>query len=216
MKKIIIILILSIFLLSGCSVQYNLEINKEGFKENISIGKFDADNVEGFQYLTPYAIVNGVNQEFYKLDYSNQILNLSYDYGVYNYDMSEALNQCYDMSNFSYDNNYYYILTSGEFKCLSYMGYTTDEVRINIKSDYNVVESNADLVENNVYTWIINKNNKGNKPIDIVFDINNSNNLKGNNKLSQFSTFFLVIGAFVIVGIIILFVYLHGKKKNKI
>jgi hypothetical protein len=213
MKKIII-LILTIFLLSGCSVEYNLEINNDNIRENIEIGKFDASEIEDFEYLTPYAILNDESQKFYVFDYSNKILNLSYDYNIQNYEMSEAFNQCYDMSNFSYDEKYYYILTSNEFKCLSYMGYTTDEVKINIKSRYKVVESNADYVDNGVYTWIINEGNKDNKPINITIDYNET--IYKGNKLSSFSVMLLVIVSLLIVGMIVGIIFLCGKKNNKI
>lgn len=212
MRKIIF-LILTIFLLSGCSVEYNLEINYKSISENIEIGKFDATKIDDFEYLAPYAILNDESQKFYTFDYSNQILNLSYEYDMQNFEMSEAFNQCYDMSNFSYDNEYYYILTSDEFKCLSYMGYATDEVKINIKSKYLIVDSNADYVDDNVHTWVINENNSNNKPINIIINYNEINDTS--NKFT-FNVALLVILALVIVGIIVFVIQLFGKRNNKI
>jgi len=214
--KRIVILIFTILLLSGCSVNYNLEINNDVFSENIEIGKFDASEVYEFQYLTPYAIINELFQESYKIDYSNQILNLNYTYDIDSFGFSEVFNKCYDLSGFSYDEKYYYIKTSGNFKCLSYLNYATDEVKINIKSNYEVIESNADYVKNDVYTWVVNNDNSSNKPINIVFDTSNVNNEYKSSIFSQLSTFFLVIGAVVIIGIIVFIIRLFGKKNNKI
>ena len=211
MKKILIILS-CVFLLSGCSVEYNLEINRDVINENIMIGKFDASEVEDFEYLTPYAIINDQFQEFYKFDYDDKILNLSYEYEEQNIEMSEAFNQCYDMSNFN-DDNFYYILTSNEFKCLSYLDYSVDEVKINIKSDYKIVSSNADYVENNVHTWIVDRSNYENKPIEIKFDFNKKAN---RDYLSSISVCLMVISVLAIGGIIVLFINLFGKKRNNI
>lgn len=215
MKKFIVLL-LTILLFSGCSVDYNLEINDMYFRENIDIGKFDASKIDDFQYLTPYAIVNNSEQKFYLFDYSDQVLNLSYDFDSSNFGMSEAFNQCYEISNFSYDDNNYYIMTSGEFKCLSYLGYTADEVKINIKSDYKVVSSNADYFDDNIHTWVINRDNKNNKPIDIVFDKNVNINKGKFNIFSQFGTAIMASIVLLVVGFIILIIYLFGKRKNKI
>lgn len=215
MKKIIILL-LTILLLSGCSVEYNLEINELGIKENIDIGKFDASKIDDFEYLTPYAILNDLEQKFYLFEYSNQVLNLSYDFDFLDFNMSESFNQCYDVSNFSYDDNYFYILTSGEFKCLSYLGYTSDEVKINIKSDYKVVSSNADYFEDNIYTWVVNKNNKNNKPIDIVFDRNSNVKKRRLNIFSRFGTAIMALGVLLVIFFIILIINLFSKRKNKI
>lgn len=213
MKKNIILL-LSIFLLSGCSVQYNLEISSDNISENIKIGKFIATEVKDFEYLTPYAILNDVNQKFYLLEYSNEVLSLSYDYTMDNFEMSEAFNQCYDMSNFSYDDRYYYILTSNEFKCLSYLGYEADEVKINVRSRFKVIESNADYVNDDVYTWVINEVNYKNKPINITFDFNEIN--KETNKLSSFSIMLMVIAVLLIGVVVSVIIHLFGKKNNKI
>lgn len=211
--KRILILLSCIFLLSGCSVEYNLEIGKDSVKENIEIGKFDASKVKDFEYLTPYAIINDQYQEFYEFDYKDRVLNLSYEYNYQNIEMSEAFNQCYDMSNFSSDGEYYYILTSNEFKCLSYLDYNFDEIKINIKSDYKIVSSNADYVKKDVHTWFVNQSNSDNKPINIKIDLAEPVN-KGH--LSSMSVCSMVVSVLSVIGVIVFIVYLFGKKKNKI
>ena len=211
--KRILILLSCIFLLSGCSVEYNLEISRDFVKENIEIGKFDASNVKDFQYLTPYAIINDQYQEFYGFDYKNKVLNLTYEYDYQNIEMSEAINECYDMSNFSNDEQYYYILTSNEFKCLSYLDYDADEVKINIKSDYKIVSSNADYVKKSVHTWVINQNNSDNKPINIKFDLTET---VYRDPLSSISICLMVVSVLSVIGVIVFIVYLFGRKRNKI
>ena len=213
MKKRIILLLI-IFFLSGCSVEYNIEFNDNNLTESINIGKFDASKIEDFEYLTPYAIVNEANQEFYKINYSNNILNLSYRYNTSNFQMSEAFNECYELSSFSYDEENYYILTSEEFKCLSYMGYTSDEVKINFKSNHKIISSNADYIEDNIHTWVSNNTNSKNKPINITIS-SDSDNSK-NNKIVIPSVFILFIIASIVVGVTIFLINSRGKRKNKI
>ena len=42
-----------------------------------------------------------------------------------------------------------------------------NEIKVTIKTDLEVISSNADVVNNNLYTWLINRNNYNNKSIKI-------------------------------------------------
>lgn len=214
MNKKILLLITCILLLSGCTVEYNLEFNDQSIKENITIGPFDSNNVADFEYLTPYAIINNEDQELYEFDYSNKYLNLDYTYNIYNFKMSEALSNCYDVYNVSYDEEYYYILTSSKFKCLNYDFYSTNEVKIKFKTNHEVEEINADYVENDTYIWTINNNNKNSKAINIKLkkEEEEPNTPIEKETFLDYLKYLVVLG--VLIGIIILII-LHVKKKNE-
>lgn len=203
-----------IFFLTGCSVEYNLEFNDSSFIENIQIGPFDSSSISDFEYLTPYAIINNDFQEPYEMNYIDNYLNLNYEYNVNNFKMAETLSSCYDLYNISYDDDYYYILTSGEFKCLNYEDYTIDELIIRFKSNYDIVSSNADYVEDDTYVWVVNNSNSNNRAIDIKLDRNNVKeieNKSNNESLTDKFLYWIVIG---IILLIILIIYLYVKWKG--
>lgn len=219
MKKILI-LILFIFLLSGCSVEYNLEFKDNIFIEKLSVGQFDSNEVKEFGYFTPYATINHTTEELYKFDYSNNYLKLSYNHKGSNFEKSIAFNECYELSNISYDDKYYYILTSNEFKCMSYLGYKADEVKINFKSDHVVVEANADYVDGNTYTWVINNNNSSNKPIKLkmVKEVVDDDKTDNNEDKNKYESVFLIILGVVVIGVLVVGIHIYKRigMRNKI
>lgn len=211
-KKYLLIII--VFLLSGCSAEYNLEFNDSSLVEKIKIGQIDSKYEEELKYLTPYSIINSVQQEVYDVDYLNNYLNLTYRYGTNNFGFAETFNKCYELSNLSYDDNYYYILTSKEFKCLSYEGYQTDEVTIKFKTNHKVISSNADYVDGSTYIWIIDENNSQNKPIEIKLakETNNNDDEKKDNKKQE--NIFVTIAVALIFILILIGLYIRKKSKK--
>lgn len=211
MKKRFLLLVILIFI-SGCSIQYEIEFNDTTLNETIKIGKIPSSLEEELKsYLTPYSITTEERQEFYNYKYSNEYINLDYKYNLNDYEISNTFNRCYELSNLSYDDNYYYILTSNEFKCLNYMEYEAEEVKINFKSNHKIINSNADYINNNIHTWIINKNNMNNKPIEIKIEKDykedNNTQIKENNS-------FLVITLVAIIVVFVLFIILKIKSKK--
>lgn len=216
MKKILLLII--VLLLSGCTVEYDLEFNDLTVKEKIKIGPIDKLYENELNYLTPYAILNNHQQELYEVDYSNEFLHLNYTYLVNDFRLSETFNDCYELSNFSYDDKYYYILTSKEFKCLSFEKNEAKEIKIKFKTNHKVVNSNADSIENDTYVWIINENNKKNKPIEIKLE---KDAKKKDNKKEKildgdfFNIFTISIIIFIICIIIYKYLMNRSKKINK-
>ena len=213
MKKRFLLLVTLVFL-SGCSIQYEMEFNDSKINETIKIGKVPSSIEEEIaSYLTPYAISNEERQEFYNYKYSNEYINLNYKYNLNDFEVSNTFNRCYELSNLSYDDNYYYILTSKEFKCLKYMEYEAKEIKINFKSNHKIINSNADYINNNIHTWIINKNNMKNKPIEIKIEKEYKED--NNTKIEEKNNSFLVIILVTIIMIFVLFIILK-RKSNKV
>lgn len=204
------LLFLALFLLSGCSVEYNLEFNDEILEEEIILGPLTENAKAELDFIEPYAIDNYDYQELYNVDITDTTLKLNYKYSKNLYDMSNSLNECYDLSNFSYDDEYYYLLTSNEFKCLNYAGYETDEVRINFKTNYNVVSTNADYTDDDTYTWIINNSNYQNKPIEIKLEKKDYTKKDDSNNKGNPLMFWLIVG---IAAVILILVGINIKKK---
>lgn len=217
MKKLLLILLL--VSLTGCSVDYNLEFNGNTFVENIKIGKFEKNDIPEFDYLQMYAIDNLDNQEFYDVNYFNKYLTLKYKYDYDEFRLSNVFNSCYDNSSITYDDNYYYIITSDKFECLDYLGYSSDEVIINFKTDYLVEESNADVIKGKVHTWIVNADNYNDKKIRLKIHkekyYNNSfwDNLREGKYINSFTIFSLM---FIVLFVICYLLKKKGDIKNKI
>lgn len=219
MKKVLILFCL-LFFLTGCSVQYDLDFSDDIFKESIKIGKFDKDKIVGFDLYEPISYYDSNTSDYYNLNYSKGYLNLDYDYSISKFRVSSTLTECYDFSGITTDDKYFYILTSDEFKCLSYDGYVANNVKINFTTDYEVVETNADSVDGNVYTWIINKDNSNSKPISIKLknksDDSSSTEKTNKNSFNLFNYLIFITIFFVIILLVFIFLKIKNEKANSL
>ena len=220
MKKFkIIILICCIFLLSGCSVEYNLTINDTTMAESIdTIFEKTDENVELTDRLakirrTAFYNFDTREEEYYdftKRDTDqNIILNYSYNYTDNNLYKSEAVSRCYYKRIVNVTDDYIVIQTDNQVACLYKDGEKQiDDITVNIRTNLIVEENNADNVENNVYTWNINEDNYTNKPIYIK--------IKKEEYKESFADQIIPIGiiilSIIVIGIII---YLVGRSKHR-
>lgn len=221
MKKILFIAFLAL-LLTGCDVNYKLDFSDESLNENISI-MFESSNKSGIETLKQkegYSVLDGMGKSKYEVTYenvNNQFkANYNYTYSLTEYNRGYYRNQCYEAISFVKNGEQYILSTSDVFQCMVYEYLTIDNVTVSITTNHEVIESNADRVENGVYTWNINKNNSDNKPIKIIFgkviehksfwDI-----LKNINILYLFLIFITVVGA-AVIGVIMSL----NKKNNRI
>ena len=225
MKKIkILFLVFALWLLSGCSIQYNLNFEDSSFKENIKVTLAGADyrndkitNLKDFNLL---AISKGLEQKEYEKEFSdsdNQFLaSYTYEYRIEDFNKNNILNQCYDSFSLLEENNYYLLSTGKQFDCLSIEYQTVHNYEINITTNHKVLEHNADKVNNGKYTWIIkNDDNKVStqKPIMIKFSKEIKEGILDNNISMILIAFATVL---LIGGIIFLIAYNRNKKSNKL
>ena len=219
MKKILFIIPIILFI-SGCSSTYNLEIGNDSFKENINI-KFNKteipseslyDEIEKDDQITPF-LEEEHSAFFSKKDkyYDKKVIyyddyidvNLSYDYKATEFKDANSLNSCFENIIY-YDTDSYYIYVYGEFYWLY-----TDEISINIKTDNNVIRSNATSVEGNIYTWRINNENK--EDVDIELEVSKGFPLK---KIVKYT---IIVGlGLVFIFVVIYYIYNKNKKNNSI
>lgn len=215
MKKIIFLLLICL-LLTGCTVNYNLDINDNNFKEtltgnvlNIELNNNNDTDINMFSYL-----INGDQPAFYKNDniYFNKItknttngidFDYSYTFNEYNFNNSRIINECFDNHVYEYKDNTYYLVVSGKFKC-NY----SETTNINITTNYNVTSNNAKTIKNNTYTWTIDENNKDNIYFFITIDKTNKSNFD-----FQWNTF-KTIGLIIIILLSSICIYFIKKDKN--
>lgn len=224
MKKLKLFLFcLMIFLMTGCDVNYNLEIYNNYMTESVD---FLLENkLENQKKIDEYMSVDhqayfdmdlgkSYNYVQHKIKKNNKIgINLNYNYRGDDLQNSSLLNKCYYKKSVIKENNEIVIHTEGINSCF-YMddNKVIDNLKINIKTDLPVIKHNADKVSHNVYTWIVDENNYQNHPIDIKISTKVEDK-KTNN-------FWIIILSFIIVlfGILCIFlnVYLKNHKNNKI
>lgn len=194
MKKIL--LLLSFTLLCGCSVNYNLEISENDLLEKTTI-MTDPSQKEMFNgealvaaldksrnYSEPIyfdsqnnnSYNNGIatNTKYYQIDnYQNanwQGLTATNKFDRDVFYRSQMVKYCFKELDYQSADNYIMLRTNN--KCDAFDLYPLlENITINIKTDLNVIVSNADKVEDNVYTWVINRNNYQNKPIRLTYSL---------------------------------------------
>lgn len=203
------------FMLSGCTIDYDLQIKGNKIIENMSgiILKEEYDIDENDTSINEFYSI--VNFDQYPVLNSDDVYNKNIEYideGVKynfrytynnNYDKSRIVNTCFENVVFNETDDYYYVDISGDFYCLY-----SDEIVINVTTDYAVLDSNAAKVNGNKYTWIID--NKYNDGIHFVVSktviSNNSEDTDGSNV-------FRII-AFIVLIILSGVTYFLYKKKN--
>ena len=232
MKKKILTLILLIFMVSGCSVEVNLDISDNKIKESNDITVLENAiytkeilRTSFRDYIPIYAsdlIVDTVpDQPFSDVLYYNKNttdlgngyrFNYSYDFDIDKYGDARTIKDGFRDYSYSYRNDIISLSTDNE-GLIYFNDYPLlEEVTVNIKTDYLVEENNADSVNGNTYTWVFNKDSK--KSIDIVIDTSKSGDrVLGIVNVSTVITIGVVIGIVLVILVILL---IRNKKNNKI
>ena len=220
MKKYKIVLLIVILLsLTGCSFEYNMKIDTNTISEEniVYIQNTDKNDIKQeveklvSRYTGPTNSLGMYKQSVIE-DNNNFGMSYKKNYDTLNdYNNSLSFSICYDNYKLIKEKDKIVISTSKRFNCFNKYS-ELDDVTINIDSSLEVESSNADEVNGNIYTWNINKSNADNKPINIVL----KPNTEQKEKQRQLSVVLLVIAAFILLGIIVFLIRSKGKRKNKI
>lgn len=227
MKKIILIF-LSIILLSGCDINYNINItnNKISTDLDLSVSETDYKNYNDnqeeklsatlYEYFDEREIL-AFDDMNYKDFYNKKVskngrsldVNYTYKYTYLDFYKSSLLNTCFEDFIVLNEDNYFYVKAFGKFNCYY------DDTKINIKTDRKVINSNHDSYKDGVYTWNIDRDKSNN--VNIIFQVDKENHFveddissKKENGIDLLTIVGIIlgIGALVILGIIM-------KKQNK-
>lgn len=191
MKQKIMILIVLCILLSGCTVNYNLNIKDSKITENIILNSNTKENYRDNSVCNNYKKIsesnlvsinkNNVTIEkdnllklnnvgYYNLKYikeDNCMLNASYTYNLSEYQMAYTTPLYLQNFEIDYIDDNNYSIRGKNF--LSFYSYSNlEELIVNITINDNVVYNTADNVNNNTYSWTINKENYDQKVVKIV------------------------------------------------
>ena len=220
-KKYLLILLMTLFFLTGCESTYNLNINRDTMTESINF--LIDNNKENKSILNQY--LSSTYMAFYDMDTrktynyekkeiekKNKIgMNLLQNYAEDNLQHSSLLNQCYYIKSVIKTENSIIITTDGNNRCFYKDGQKQlDKLTINITTDLKVTENNADKVKKNTYTWNITQDNFQNHPITIKMNIP-----KEKSKEEITFNFIIIIVVIIIIAIIGVLGYLYLKHKQR-
>lgn len=189
MKKIIM-LILMCFLISGCSLDYQLEIINGNFNESMDIlgnkndSIFNEDVIEHIKKW-PYPVysyipieaeepIKSPGEEYYEpkfFDDTKYGVNLAYKYNKNNYKYATIPNKCFDSFNTYIEDNIIFVATSPNFRCFNFYP-LLETVNITIKTNHVVDSTNSIDIKNDedyyYYTWNINKETSNEIKINLM------------------------------------------------
>lgn len=215
------LLIIAILLLSGCTVEYNVNFTKNSANElvilnNVTDEVFPVEAYYNEQGASETPIeIEGI--EYYDITKSANATNLTYNFPIDRYPESKGANLCYkNVSINKMNDGSFNLLTTKYNSCIDYYP-ELEQIIINLKftNDFNITRNNADKVDGNTYTWIIDRNNYNNKGIELSYAFKEEAEEEQINEKSSKYNILIILGSFLVLGVIIAIVIkLKNKKVN--
>lgn len=198
--KLIICLILVLFLTSGCSINYELEIYNDKANEKIN-GVFPealSNNIKPSKYV----IEKLMETESSSIMYFRKTKDISSTEGSSKYstdfddyaDNLTGIITCYDLYKVNNYDDVITVLTSNKFNCFEDYP-ELEKVTIMIKSNHKLIETNADKVDGYRYYWTIEKATSDNEKIYLKLD----SNKKVFNYEGEFVKKLIIFGSFAVI-----------------
>lgn len=214
-KKILLVLI-ALFILTGCTAKYELTYKNDVFSEHIVIneekingklGEFGIGRVKENPNLVKLDENNSYKYEFTN-DEKSETLTLDFKYDNISIDNSLIYKNCFRYKTFLDKDDYYYIHLEGDMVC-EYLS-SSDIV---FKTDKVVLKHNADEVDKDkgIYKW--NDFKSG----EIVFQVSKTESIVTSAKKIDDGIIPLYVKIIIaaVVGIIIFVVYKKVKKSQE-
>ena len=243
MKRKIILLIFVLLFITGCSVDYNLEIEDEKITETTTFtqevnSKYTKDYIyslyneeypvfsdQEFQYYAPTEKLS--EYTYYKKDIeesSNKyIVTYKANYDINNYQKSRMLNTAYKLYSVGYDfkDQCYYIIAN-DLKIFDQKNDITN-INISIKlNNYEVIDSNSTSKKDDVYIWNFKDGESGS--INIKFrektDNNSDDNKKNNDSKEKYKPngtgyeIYIFCGALIMIVLLGYYAFNKMKERN--
>lgn len=230
-KRILLILFL-VIMISGCSVEYNVKINKDLSVNDVVYISENTDRLksrtnmdvnQSVKFLYDIYKFKNMGEKDYSITSSSYTTKVSASNSYRNLEEFAKTYRC-DIT----DSPTYY-----ESDGIIHLGITQtnyidssassrpvyDDITFKIEVPFKVTYHNAEEVKNNQYIWHIKKDSEL-KTIKIEFDSKKIDNKMsfgfGKNKIDIAYGWILLVVFIVFIGIAILFTYTKNKKSNKI
>jgi len=235
MKKRILLIISLLLFATGCTCEYNLTIENNTYKEEITLTGETSEETSNFnnkwnipvdidEHNKPGDPESNIDFEgdVYKYNLNGNTIKFNYDFTKNEYSKSTAVLNCYNKLTVSNYENSIVISTSSKAECFDKYPPLTS-IKVNIKTNKKVTSNNADSINGNIYTWNITKENANNKPINLVLEnqeLNKDNggqNLPNNNlsKKEKKSDYIMYIFLGILLVVMLSVYFIINKIKNK-
>ena len=217
--------IIILILITGCSVEYNLNIDSSFSEHTDYIPESSEEMIDGTQYRLPALFSESRltydNSNLKEIKYYNiktlkdNKFSFNFVYDDNQLNDSNIANSCYQFFSVDAKENEVSILTGNKFYCFDVYE-ELDSVTININSNYKVIQSNADKIVGKKHTWYITRENASNKPIIFVYDKSKKNMTIMQYLIDNVPLVVVVGTTLMLGGITFLIINTKKKKANKI
>ena len=214
MKKRLGILFI-LFILTGCTANYNLNIEGNTITENISgtvskseyeIKSSDTSENEIYSFLNndQNALFDSDSVYLRTIDDKGNKITYNFTYTYNNtFNKSNIINPCFENPLVEENKEYLYVRLSGKFYCKY-----ADKININVTSNNAVIESNAKKIDGNVYKWTI----KDSDNVDIFMNISKELDYSSGKEVKKVTTFQII--GFIVLIILCVITYMMYRRKN--
>lgn len=234
MKKRIIVLVISLLFMTGCTCEYNLTIDNNTYKEKIIFSGTTNDEINYFknEWTIPvdkdeYNNISGepgskieINSDIYQYQLIGNNLTFNNNFTRSSLNNSTAISICYDKVTIQNYEDSIVISTSSKVQCFNKYP-TLTNIKIDITTDKPVKKHNADSVNQNTYTWNISKNDSESKSINMIINnrseessSENEPNQKENKNIKKDYSLYIFCGILLIVILIGYLIITKIKKNN--
>lgn len=215
------VLLFLLLLLTGCTVNYNLDVDTN-FTENIIINS-NIPTKEIPLYIDDYNITYEAtekldNYKYYSLIKNGNITNYSATFKSSEFSKVTSCGLLFDKCEFINVGGGKSVISTTTGTGVFYDYPEIDVININLNINGDVITSNADSVNNNVYTWRITPENASEKKIYVEFTgkFKGSNDVKTSGKSEKEKNKENLIYLSILLGALIaLFVALLVLQKKK-
>lgn len=240
MKKKLFLLIF-LFLVTGCSATYDIEIYNNTVKEDLEYidsipSNWDKEAQYGLTYRElvvdssnyPYPVFDSTvvdENDTIKIEgveyYDNTLISdsnrlgqkLSYhQFTLDNFYDSSIVKKCYQYFSVLEEDNHIILSTSLENTCFdSYP--SLDFITVNLKTNHKVVSNNADIVDGYHYTWNISRTEKDDAAILITLE-KNEYIFNYENEFAKKVIYIAIIVGIILVVSSLIYIYFKNKRKR--
>lgn len=214
MKKIIVVSLLMIFL-TGCSVEYKVEIVNDKVNDKLILSDINETILKENGYelignLSDGLVIDGIDKDFNK-EKDNFVSIGSYNFDEYNNELDRVENAMRAVS-VRKEDEYIILEAFGNFNFFE-ANKSLDKIKLIIRSNHKLAETNADEIDGYNYIWNIDRFNYKDKIPSIklysdryVFDYD--------GKLKKRIIEIVSIIAIILFVIFVVFSFINGKNKR--
>lgn len=212
-KKLFALIVISLFVVSGCQANYTISYEDGVFNENLELINSKSEYIEddeghaSFESFRDGKVIASIDgQERYAMDPNSTKYDMILNHRLENTTLDDmiSINECFSDHTYSDENGQIYFSAYGDFLC-SYLKDST----VTLKTDSEVLYTNAHETKDGLYIWNLDKKSLGNE--GIVFQLMQKKESDSVSK--EIIPWYVKI--IIILTVIVIFVFGFTLIKNK-